>query len=266
MSTRSWRTSSSGAGPVLSVAVNATKVGRGRQRLGLIEFRLGGRLGSGAAARAAIRSTRPLTRWRRHERRDHSQGRSLELALLCAAAASLIVQPADAITRGVVDTVHTNVGVIRFTTETGRFRCSGTLISPTVVLTAGHCTGEGTGHERVRLVQHRPARRPARCRHHAGRERSARSQLHHRHGAPGPRLDRHPVDLEAARPGRRGARRPGDLQVARHHARPVAAGRHARHQPGRAEERDVHPGRLRRRHRRQEGTGRRSSGAPPRRT
>jgi hypothetical protein len=38
--------------------------------------------------------------------------------------------------------VHTNVGVIRFTTESGRFRCSGTLISPTVVLTAGHCTGD----------------------------------------------------------------------------------------------------------------------------
>lgn len=50
--------------------------------------------------------------------------------------------PASAIIDGQRDTVHTNVGLIRFTTETGRFRCSGTLISPTVVLTAGHCTGE----------------------------------------------------------------------------------------------------------------------------
>jgi hypothetical protein len=38
-------------------------------------------------------------------------------------------------------TVHTNVGFVRFTIPgVGRFRCSGTLISPTVVLTAGHCT------------------------------------------------------------------------------------------------------------------------------
>jgi Trypsin. len=54
----------------------------------------------------------------------------------------MTAQPAAAITGGQRDDVHTNVGVIRFTTESGRFRCSGTLISPTVVLTAGHCTGD----------------------------------------------------------------------------------------------------------------------------
>jgi hypothetical protein len=51
-------------------------------------------------------------------------------------------QPAGAIIGGQRDEVHTNVGLVRFTTESGRFRCSGTLISPTVVLTAGHCTGD----------------------------------------------------------------------------------------------------------------------------
>jgi V8-like Glu-specific endopeptidase len=62
--------------------------------------------------------------------------------LSLVACAMTFAQPAAAIIDGQRDTVHTNVGVIRFTTETGRFRCSGTLISPTVVLTAGHCTGE----------------------------------------------------------------------------------------------------------------------------
>lgn len=56
------------------------------------------------------------------------------------------VQPASAITGGERDTVHTNVGLVRFTTSEGRFRCSGTLISPTVVLTAGHCTGDDGAH------------------------------------------------------------------------------------------------------------------------
>src|SRR5512133_2309181 len=55
-------------------------------------------------------------------------------------AAVVMVLPAAGITGGRVDTMHTNVGFIRFTTVDGRFRCSGTLISQTVVLTAGHCT------------------------------------------------------------------------------------------------------------------------------
>jgi hypothetical protein len=58
----------------------------------------------------------------------------------------VIAQPASAITGGQRDEVHTNVGVIRFTTAEGRFRCSGTLISPTVMLTAGHCTGDDGQH------------------------------------------------------------------------------------------------------------------------
>jgi hypothetical protein len=62
------------------------------------------------------------------------------LALATCVAALIAAAPAVAITDGTRDTVHTNVGLVRFTTADGRFRCSGTLISPTVVLTAGHCT------------------------------------------------------------------------------------------------------------------------------
>jgi hypothetical protein len=62
------------------------------------------------------------------------------VAAVSMAAGSLTPTPAMAITGGSPDTVHTNVGVVRFTIPEGRFRCSGTLISATVVLTAGHCT------------------------------------------------------------------------------------------------------------------------------
>jgi secreted trypsin-like serine protease len=63
------------------------------------------------------------------------------LALAVASIAVLVTAaPAIAITDGTRDEVHTNVGLVRFTLPEGRFRCSGTLISTTVVLTAGHCT------------------------------------------------------------------------------------------------------------------------------
>ena len=62
------------------------------------------------------------------------------LALATCVVGLFAAGPAGAIVGGERDTVHTNVGLVRFTTADGRFRCSGTLISPTVVLTAGHCT------------------------------------------------------------------------------------------------------------------------------
>jgi Trypsin len=64
----------------------------------------------------------------------------IALAVALLAAVLLANVPALAITGGSPDRVHTNVGLVRFTLTEGRFRCSGTLISPTVVLTAGHCT------------------------------------------------------------------------------------------------------------------------------
>ena len=53
--------------------------------------------------------------------------------------------PAGAITGGTVDEAnkYANVGIIAFYDATGRYRCSATLVSPTVLLTAAHCT-EGT--------------------------------------------------------------------------------------------------------------------------
>lgn len=52
--------------------------------------------------------------------------------------------PALAITGGEPDgNRHPNVGLILFYTADGRFRCSATLISPTILLTAAHCT-DGT--------------------------------------------------------------------------------------------------------------------------
>jgi trypsin len=65
----------------------------------------------------------------------------LGAAIATTAAVALVpATPAGAIVGGTPDTVHTNVGLVRFTTVDGRFRCSGTLISARVVLTAGHCT------------------------------------------------------------------------------------------------------------------------------
>jgi V8-like Glu-specific endopeptidase len=65
---------------------------------------------------------------------------AIAIAIASIAVGLIGISPASAITGGSRDEVHANVGLVRFTTADGRFRCSGTLIAPTVVLTAGHCT------------------------------------------------------------------------------------------------------------------------------
>ncbi|MFD2762744.1 S1 family peptidase [Micromonospora eburnea] len=68
------------------------------------------------------------------------------LAAIVATTFALLATsaPAAAITGGEPDgNRHPNVGLIMFYDETGRYRCSATLVSPTMVLTAAHCT-QGT--------------------------------------------------------------------------------------------------------------------------
>ena len=65
------------------------------------------------------------------------------IATLTAAVAIALtfVAPASAITGGERDGAgHPNVGLILFYDAEGRWRCSATLVSPTIVLTAAHCT------------------------------------------------------------------------------------------------------------------------------
>ena len=71
---------------------------------------------------------------------------SLAAAVMLATA---LVTPATAITKTYVqDNQHTFVGLIGFYNGkdwTWSHRCTGELIAPTVVLTAGHCTDNGAG-------------------------------------------------------------------------------------------------------------------------
>lgn len=63
-------------------------------------------------------------------------------------AATVTAPPAGAITGDFVeDLEHPYVGLVALLDEKGDYlqRCSGTLLSPTVLLTAGHCTAEETG-------------------------------------------------------------------------------------------------------------------------
>ena len=70
--------------------------------------------------------------------------RTLAAVVVSVAMLFVMALPAAAITGGQPDgNRHPNVGLILFYDATGRFRCSATLVSPTVLVTAAHCT-EGT--------------------------------------------------------------------------------------------------------------------------
>jgi len=73
-------------------------------------------------------------------------GRFIGIIILALGLATLPALSASAITGGQPDgNGHPNVGLILFYTPDGRFRCSATLVSPTVLLTAAHCTVDTVG-------------------------------------------------------------------------------------------------------------------------
>lgn len=80
------------------------------------------------------------------------------IAVLLLAVASALATPAFAITGNwVEDNEHPFVGLVVFYDAAGQFiwRCSGSLISPTKLVTAGHCadTAEGAASARVYFQQ-----------------------------------------------------------------------------------------------------------------
>jgi hypothetical protein len=72
---------------------------------------------------------------------------SLVALSVLGAVGLLGAAPATAITGGTEDTAnqYSNVGLVVFYEADGRFRCTGTLVTTTVVLTAAHCTAGTVG-------------------------------------------------------------------------------------------------------------------------
>ncbi|WP_415855838.1 trypsin-like serine protease [Sinomonas sp. G460-2] len=67
-------------------------------------------------------------------------------ALAAAFGLALTAAPAQASTGGEPDgSAHPGVAIIVYYTPEGRFRCSAALVSPTVLLTAAHCTDGALG-------------------------------------------------------------------------------------------------------------------------
>jgi len=80
--------------------------------------------------------------------------RTLALIALAAGISALGASPAGAITGNYQqDFAHSYVGLVAFYDAAGNFthRCSGSLIAPSVFLTAGHCTDATTGATQARI-------------------------------------------------------------------------------------------------------------------
>ena len=80
--------------------------------------------------------------------------RTLALLVLAVGLTTLGASPAGAITGNYQrDFAHSYVGLVAFYDSAGNFldRCSGSLIAPSVFLTAGHCTDATTGATQARI-------------------------------------------------------------------------------------------------------------------
>jgi hypothetical protein len=79
-------------------------------------------------------------------------------AVLAVATITGLAPPAGAITAGELDgNRHPHVGIIYFYLPDGRFRCSATQVSPTVLITAAHCTDGVRGKVLVNFSPSAPA-------------------------------------------------------------------------------------------------------------
>jgi Trypsin len=120
--------------PVVLVLVAATAV---REAPAMRATRCGGAHSCDGDSRVSVLACRG--------NRDEGRGplRKLLVLLTAITAVAVAATPASAVLYGQPDEgEHPYVGIVRFFDEDGNYlwRCTGTLISPTVVLTAGHCT------------------------------------------------------------------------------------------------------------------------------